>query len=363
MHISRIQIKNFRNFRDLDVATDKDIVIVGENRIGKSNLLYALRLLLDPSLPDSARILRDEDFWDGLRPRTGIEEISISVEFSDFEDEPVYVAVLADFLVETEPMVARLSYRFGPVDEGEAGLNEPDFMIFGGDDKDTHIRSEYRRRLPLDLMPALRDAEGDLANWKRSPLRPLLDEVAGRIDKSELEAVSTGISTAQTALANTAQVAELAASISVRLSAMVGQPNALDLALGFSPTEPERLIRALRLFIDGGSRSIGDASLGSANLLYVTLRDLELQQLVKDGKRDHTFWAIEEPEAHLHPHLQRLVYRDFLRSREHQCSPDRSTASRSGVTILMTTHSPHIGNSSARWFGGEERGGWQASAV
>ena len=40
--------------------------IVGENRAGKSNLVHALRLVLDASLPNSDRQLRAEDSWDGL---------------------------------------------------------------------------------------------------------------------------------------------------------------------------------------------------------------------------------------------------------------------------------------------------------
>ena len=66
MYISRIIIKNFRNFQYLDVALKGNIVIVGENRVGKSNLLFGLRLIFDPSLPDSSRQLGMADFWDGL---------------------------------------------------------------------------------------------------------------------------------------------------------------------------------------------------------------------------------------------------------------------------------------------------------
>lgn len=48
-----------------------NVVVVGENRVGKSNLLYALQLVLDPTLPDSARQLGLSDFWDGLvKPTT-----------------------------------------------------------------------------------------------------------------------------------------------------------------------------------------------------------------------------------------------------------------------------------------------------
>jgi putative ATP-dependent endonuclease of OLD family len=40
-------------------------VLLGENRVGKSNLLFAMRLVIDQTLPDSARQLRISDFWDG----------------------------------------------------------------------------------------------------------------------------------------------------------------------------------------------------------------------------------------------------------------------------------------------------------
>jgi len=41
MHLSRIKIVNFRNFSELDVKLAGNVVVMGENRVGKSNLLYA----------------------------------------------------------------------------------------------------------------------------------------------------------------------------------------------------------------------------------------------------------------------------------------------------------------------------------
>ena len=348
VRISRIHIKDFRNFHDFDVSLGDHAVIVGENKVGKSNLLFAVQLVLDPSLPETARQLRMEDFWDGLqRPLTADHRIEIIVELTHFEDNEDQLAVLAEHLVQPSPMTARLTYVFQPKASDEGGPkkgSDYEYFVFGGDRPENLIGSEVRRRIPMSLLPALRDAESDLLNWRRSPLRPLLETAASLIDAEELQEVAEEVSGATNAVTDIQEIKKVAGNLAAKLIDMVGDTQAVDTALGFSPTGPERLIRSLRLFIDGGERAISDASLGSANLIYLALKSLELEHLVQSHERDHTFLAIEEPEAHLHPHLQRLVYRAFLRPRdetqEHDPAEDHLVAS--ATTILLTTHSPHI---------------------
>ena len=49
MYISKINIENFRNFKNNEVLFNSGVnVIIGHNNAGKTNLLKALSLVLDP---------------------------------------------------------------------------------------------------------------------------------------------------------------------------------------------------------------------------------------------------------------------------------------------------------------------------
>ena len=162
MRISRVKISNFANFSDIDVETGESIVIVGENKVGKSNFVRALQLILDPGLSERDRQLGLEQFWDGLGEDKLGETIEVAVELTDFAGDPRLMAHLNDCVVDLgPPMVARPTYRFQPkanLGRDPESLADYEYIIFGGDDPEMSIGPSLMRMLPLDVQVALRDA-------------------------------------------------------------------------------------------------------------------------------------------------------------------------------------------------------------
>jgi len=52
MIIEKVKIEGFRNFSNLTAHLKESTLIIGANDVGKTNLIYALRLLLDKSLSE-----------------------------------------------------------------------------------------------------------------------------------------------------------------------------------------------------------------------------------------------------------------------------------------------------------------------
>jgi putative ATP-dependent endonuclease of the OLD family len=103
MYISSLSIRNFRNFKNVKLNFTNGInSIIGENGSGKTNLFYALRILLDDTLPRYFKFY-STDFNRALGNWAG-HWIIISIVFDDLDasEEAQALAVQSSGHMDTE---------------------------------------------------------------------------------------------------------------------------------------------------------------------------------------------------------------------------------------------------------------------
>ncbi|NOU83902.1 AAA family ATPase [Paenibacillus sp. LMG 31459] len=380
--ISKVRIKNFRNFIDEEVVLTHKQVIIGENNVGKTNFIRALQLILDPQLSDVDRSLQESDFNESLDdPMGNGEEIEIAIEIQGYEHNRNVLAELRDATVSESPHTLRLTYKYYPVPKPD-GTNTYQFIIFQGLDENQWFSSQHRKYLNIKVIKALRDVEAEMKNSKRSPLLQLLRQY--EIEKEELDNIAESIKENSDLLLQIDEVNDLERRINKRFDDIVKIDKSTEIKLATIDVNTQRLLNIIKTMVgqERFRRPISESSLGLNNILYITLmllliEDKTIPKVMKrtvyeelltkerseiinrcyeinaNGKyilrddlavdvlsnlynfldlhnpplRGFTFLAIEEPEAHLHPTLQRILYQDVMRG---------------STSILLTTHSTHI---------------------
>ena len=117
MYISKIDIENFRNFKNKEIEFNDGVnVIIGHNNAGKSNLIKALALVLDFQ---GTKRLEIDDFnknitFDELKASP--PKISISIKINQSCDEDLNsddLVTVGNWITKlNEPYEASLTYEF-----------------------------------------------------------------------------------------------------------------------------------------------------------------------------------------------------------------------------------------------------------
>lgn len=169
------------------------------------------------------------------------------------------------------------------------------------------------REVCFTFVQALRDVVTDFQNNRTNPLLTLLKSKSGEIDPGAFQPITALVKNLNEAIEGLPDVGAIRVDIRETIVDAAGEtysPRSLSIKSDLSD-EADRLFQSLKLFVGESDEAyegaIHELSLGGANLIYLTLKLLEFKyQKAKQSFAD--FLLIEEPEAHIHTHIQKTLF-------------------------------------------------------
>lgn len=390
MYIKTLSIRNFRNFHKAKFSFSKDCVntIVGENSAGKTNVFEAMRLIIDDSLPRYKKFLLEKDFHRGLDFAFG-HWVIVTIELDDIKGNEE-TEVLCQFNVTPDAGgCGRVTYIYRPsyyvreqlyrlnsisdIDNRRATfddisnnnqidktgyeaitlyqgcndlLNDEDYVKIVGDFNEFKFsdpKIDFFRELGhkprgyslqdhvgCTYARALRDVVTELKSNRHNPFQKLLDYISKDIHRDE--ELSNKIKEVNKKISEIDKVGLLSDGIFSSISNAVSYTYSPNLSISSElPVEIKDLIRNLQLkagdsISEDYTSDISEMSLGGANLIYLALKLYEYEEGASK-KLLGNFLIIEEPEAHIHTHIQKSLFSNLTNKK---------------TQIFISTHSTHI---------------------
>lgn len=321
MHIETVFLKGYRNYRDAVVNLNISTLIIGANDAGKTNLINAIRLLLDKSISELDLEPKSNDFHCGSRGEVA-DELSITLKFIKADKDAV-VSKLAGYI--SDERVTYISYR--------ALRQDLSYRLYIGHDLNQleEINSRfYLKYLSLRYIKSQRDLDKYI-NLEKKHLLRLAQENRTKEqieeDDASLTELNNLLSDVNSKVKDISYVKAATAELNNELRKLSYNYERMDIELDSGAIGLDQFIEKLELSSSSNGYKL---LLGGDGLNNQILLALWKSKSVReyDENNEVVIYCIEEPEAHLYPHQQRKLS-NYLTNK----LPGQS---------IVTSHSPQI---------------------
>jgi len=321
MELEKLYIKGFRNFSETTVNFNSHCLIIGANDVGKTNLIYALRLLLDRGFSDYDFELKDSDFC----AYTDDSEVVIRAYFINLTEECV-VARLPGRISDDDKFV--IQYK-ATINNGKV-----DYRFFcGKSDRDEDLQETsapfYRKFLNIKYIASKRDFWNYINKSKNDLMlsaKANRDEALIERDDALYSDIEAKLKEVDEKIPNLSYVKNATRRLNEELNKLSIHHNEQTIVFDTSTTDIDRVISSVSVTSKHGEKKLFIGGDGRINQIYLSL--WASQNQYSDTSNEVSIICIEEPETYLHPHQQRELAAYLGRTLPGQ--------------VILTSHSPFI---------------------
>lgn len=399
MKLDSVVIENFRNINELNLKLTDFNVLVGENNVGKTNILMAINKILKMNQSPFKVSFSEEDFYFNSNSSRRAEKIVIQLNFIELNENDEAAFVWRGIDIQNQSLNLRLEAEWD--DENNDAKVEIFFMIQDDDNyKGEPLKLVDKKYIPFYYIDAYRDiwretqhSKGDLKqifkDYNKNFLKPIenqlkssikildtyiknngsadpqlllhLNEILAALKEEEIEisrlnisSIPTDLNDIRESISNVVQkiniqnklsdlqsmvndlngMQKIKESLQENLSLFVPENNSLDLEIG--KINESDLLDDTKIYLENAP--ILKQGSGFQNSFVIALKLSRLLSNITFSEEHilNLIIVIEEPESHMHPHLQR----SFMK----KLKLKQKDLARIGfdVQFIVTTHSPFI---------------------